>query len=173
MHFSCLFSSVFLILSYHNTFHRLYEGGILFEYFIFMNVIQHYFICRPSDSTVSEDAGIEPRTVANLALAVRLSNHSARSHDGYMNACYKPCKHNKIVSTNALSDFLPVTSHPWLTCIRCIWIVRKPLRRKHQYRFLESSQFRVFWAAVIWNGPTLVQIFCKVSSLCPDTSIYI
>jgi hypothetical protein len=32
--------------------------------------IQHCFICRPSDSTVSEDAGIEPRTVANTALAV-------------------------------------------------------------------------------------------------------
>jgi hypothetical protein len=25
-----------------------------------MYVIQHCFICRPSDSTVSEDAGIEP-----------------------------------------------------------------------------------------------------------------
>jgi hypothetical protein len=28
----------------------------------------------------SEDAGIEPRIVANLALAVRRSNNSARSH---------------------------------------------------------------------------------------------
>ncbi len=33
-----------------------------------MYVIQHCFICRPSDFTVSEDAGIEPRTVATLAL---------------------------------------------------------------------------------------------------------
>ncbi len=41
---------------------------------------QHCFICRPSDSTVSEDAGIEPRTVATTALAVRRDNHSARSH---------------------------------------------------------------------------------------------
>jgi hypothetical protein len=47
---------------------------------IFMNYIQHCFICHPSDSTVSEDAGIEPRTVATLALAVGRSNHSARSH---------------------------------------------------------------------------------------------
>ncbi len=31
--------------------------------------IQHCFICRPSDSTVSNDAGIESRTVATLALA--------------------------------------------------------------------------------------------------------
>jgi hypothetical protein len=31
----------------------------------------------PSDSTVSEDAGIEPRTVATTVLAVRRSNHSA------------------------------------------------------------------------------------------------
>jgi hypothetical protein len=35
--------------------------------------IQHCFICRPSDSTVSEDARIEPRTVATTALAVRHS----------------------------------------------------------------------------------------------------
>ncbi len=42
--------------------------------------IQHCFICRPSDSTVPTDAGIEPRTVATGALAVRHSNHKARSH---------------------------------------------------------------------------------------------
>jgi len=45
-----------------------------------MYFIQHCFICRPSDSIVSEDAGIEPRTVATTSLAVRCSNHSARSH---------------------------------------------------------------------------------------------
>ncbi len=33
----------------------------------------------PSDSTVSEDGGIEPRIVATK-LAIRRSNHSARSH---------------------------------------------------------------------------------------------
>jgi hypothetical protein len=41
---------------------------------------QHCFICRPSDSTVPEEARIEPRRVATTALAVRRSNHSARSH---------------------------------------------------------------------------------------------
>ncbi len=46
----------------------------------FMYCIQYCFICRPSDSTVSEDAGIEPRTVATTALAVRRSNLSAKSH---------------------------------------------------------------------------------------------
>jgi hypothetical protein len=35
---------------------------------------------RPLDSTVSEDAGIEPRIVATLALAVRRSNQAVRSH---------------------------------------------------------------------------------------------
>ncbi len=57
------------------------EGGILkgdfLEFFVYMYDIQHCCISRPVDSTVSEDAGIEPRTVA---LAVRRSNHSARSH---------------------------------------------------------------------------------------------
>ncbi len=42
-----------------------------------MYCIQHCFICRLSDSTVSEDAGIEPRTVA---IGSQRSNHSARSH---------------------------------------------------------------------------------------------
>ncbi len=45
-----------------------------------MSDIKHCFICRPSDFIVSEDAGIEPRTAATTALAVRRSNHSARSH---------------------------------------------------------------------------------------------
>ncbi len=38
-----------------------FSGGFfrIFKYFI-----QHCFICRPSYSTVPEDAGIEPRTVA-------------------------------------------------------------------------------------------------------------
>jgi hypothetical protein len=60
-------------------------GGIQFLtgfFWIFscMYFIQHCFICRPSDSTVSEDAGIEPRTVATSALAVRRSSHSATLH---------------------------------------------------------------------------------------------
>jgi hypothetical protein len=47
-------------------------------YFVYF--IQHCFISRPSEFTVSEDAEIEPRTVATLVWAVRRSNHSARSH---------------------------------------------------------------------------------------------
>jgi hypothetical protein len=44
------------------------------------------FICRPSDSNVSEDAGIEPWTVETSALAVRRSNYSARSYQPEINA---------------------------------------------------------------------------------------
>ncbi len=51
--------------------------GIFLHLFTVFNTL---FICRPSDSTVSEDAGVEPRTVATTALAVRSSNHSAKSH---------------------------------------------------------------------------------------------
>jgi hypothetical protein len=40
--------------------------------FFFIYVIkQHCFICRTSDLTVSEDAGIEPKTVATLALTTK------------------------------------------------------------------------------------------------------
>ncbi len=42
--------------------------------------IQRHFICRPSNSSVSEDVAIEPRTVATSALAFRRSNRSARYH---------------------------------------------------------------------------------------------
>ncbi len=48
-----------------------------------MHDIQHCFIYRPSDFTVSEDPGIEPRTVATTALAVRRSNHSAKYHPSF------------------------------------------------------------------------------------------
>jgi hypothetical protein len=47
---------------------------------IFKHFIQHCVICRPSDSTVPVNAGIEPRTVATTALTVRRFNHSAKSH---------------------------------------------------------------------------------------------
>jgi hypothetical protein len=40
------------------------------DFFFFFYDIQHSFICHPSESTVSEDARIEPRTVATTALAV-------------------------------------------------------------------------------------------------------
>jgi hypothetical protein len=48
-----------------------YLGGKYLGFFLMYN-IQRCFICRHSDSTVSEDAGIEPRTVAlaSTALAV-------------------------------------------------------------------------------------------------------
>ncbi len=45
----------------------------IFRFFLLMYVI------RPSDATVLEDAGIEPRTVATLALTATCSNHSVRS----------------------------------------------------------------------------------------------
>jgi hypothetical protein len=42
----------------------------------FLYFIQQCFICCPTDSTVSEDAGIEPRTAATLTLTAKRSNHS-------------------------------------------------------------------------------------------------
>jgi hypothetical protein len=50
------------------------EIGFFFFFYVRYS-IPHCFICRPSDSTVSEDAGIEPRTVATSALAVRRFKH--------------------------------------------------------------------------------------------------
>jgi hypothetical protein len=39
-----------------------------------VNLFQYCIICRPSDSTMSEDAGIEPRTDATFALAITRLN---------------------------------------------------------------------------------------------------
>ncbi len=47
-----------------NTGTKVLTGGF-FGFFCYV-LIQHCFICHPSDSTVSEDAGIEPRTVHGL-----------------------------------------------------------------------------------------------------------
>ncbi len=79
------FSVVFAFFKMYNkdsqSFHVFFcpfFRGIFFmisKYFI-----QHCFICRPSDFTLPEDAGSEPRTVSTLALAVRRSNLSAKSH---------------------------------------------------------------------------------------------
>ncbi len=55
-----------------------------FGIFSCMYYIHHCFICRPSDTTVSVDAGIEPRTFATSALAVRRSSHLATSHPRHL-----------------------------------------------------------------------------------------
>ncbi len=46
-------------------------------FLFFQCFIQRCFICRPSDSTVPEDAGIEPRTVSTSAFFVQHSDQSA------------------------------------------------------------------------------------------------
>jgi hypothetical protein len=62
--FFFLFSFIFLSLSFFPSlflFFKYFFG----RFFSFCSYnIQHCFICRPSDSTVPTDAGIEPRTVA-------------------------------------------------------------------------------------------------------------
>jgi hypothetical protein len=75
--FCRLLAKIFAPFTFMKNF-RLITGG--FWGIFSMYFIQHCFICRTSDSTVSEDAGMEHRTVATLALAVRSSNNSARSH---------------------------------------------------------------------------------------------
>jgi hypothetical protein len=61
-------------------------------FLILVNFFRHCYIFRPSDSTVSEDAGSEPRSVANLALAVRRSNHSAIDLIQFYEITFRFCK---------------------------------------------------------------------------------
>jgi hypothetical protein len=69
--------SIFVVGNFLNVGLDFFFLNIFFGDFLFFSsyYIQHCFICRPSDSTVPTDAGIEPRTVVTGALAVRRSNH--------------------------------------------------------------------------------------------------
>ena len=69
-----------------------------------MCFIQHCFICRPSNFTVSEDAGIEPRTVATLALAVR----SSRSNLDLIHSRLDLMRFSRVV-TNSEISFAAIT----------------------------------------------------------------
>ncbi len=55
----------------------LFSKGFFDVFSFFMYFFQHCFICRPSDSTPTEDDGIESRTVATLALTAIRSDHSS------------------------------------------------------------------------------------------------
>jgi hypothetical protein len=56
---------------------RFFLQGDYLDFYVLYSTLFHL---PASDSTVSEDAGIEPRTVATSALTVSRSNHSALSH---------------------------------------------------------------------------------------------
>jgi hypothetical protein len=73
----------------------LKEG--FFGFFLFMYDIQH---CFPTVSE-PEHAGIEPRTVATTALAVRRSNHSARSLWSYLRDVNSEDKGETVAVVNA------------------------------------------------------------------------
>jgi hypothetical protein len=71
--------------------------------------IQHCFIRRRSDSTVSEDARIEPKTVVTTALDVRRSNHSARSQQHPHPLDHRVeddnfCRVERLIETNVSSE---------------------------------------------------------------------
>ncbi len=49
-------------------FAKDFQRGTFLDFFIFMYVSQYCSVCRLSDSTVSEDPGVESRIVATIAL---------------------------------------------------------------------------------------------------------
>jgi hypothetical protein len=75
------FSGVFPILPKHNGSGAfLFIQGNFLDYFSFVLYSPVTTSSAAPQIPVSEDAGIEPRTVATSALAVRRPNHSAGSH---------------------------------------------------------------------------------------------
>ncbi len=65
------------IRGHHNEI--ILKGDFWFFYALY-SILFNLPTSQVSNFTVSEDAGIEPRTVATTALTVRRSNHSAKSH---------------------------------------------------------------------------------------------
>ncbi len=58
---------------------KMFKNKEIFWIFL-MYFIQHCFIYRPSDSTMAEDAEIEPKTVSTLTFTVISPNYSAKSN---------------------------------------------------------------------------------------------
>ncbi len=79
------------------------------DFFFLCTIFHTTSSAAPSDSIVSGEAGIEPRTVSITALAVRRSNHSARSH---------LMDESKKCDTLASSVFLKITKFR-IEIIRC------------------------------------------------------
>jgi hypothetical protein len=121
-------------------------------------------ICRPSDSAVPEDAGIEPRTKETLALVVWSSYHLA-----LMNLVHQLCK--KIKATEEKTYRAPVGSIPKKTGKR--WICVKNGKRDF---FIGSSSHRhtvavrEFHLAV--NRACFAISFSKPCYTCTDRHIF-
>ncbi len=126
------------------------------HFFFFLYCIQHCFICRPSDSTLSEDAVIEPRTVATTAMTVRRSNHSAKSHPllvdlQYFSTCFLSCLFSCLSPLPHLNLILPLPFFPLnhfpafpssvsLPCLSFLWIISLPFfPLPHFPAFLSSA----------------------------------
>jgi hypothetical protein len=81
----------------------LFLKGDYFEFIcIFMYVTQHFFIYRPSNSTVWEDSA-----GSTLALTARRSNHWARSHANF-NIIFTLKVHIRHESCTLIKKFLIV-----------------------------------------------------------------
>ncbi len=57
--------------------------GMFLIFFSSMYCIQYCFICRPSDSTVSENDGIEPKPIETSALAAYLLSNRYKGTTTY------------------------------------------------------------------------------------------
>jgi hypothetical protein len=92
-----------------------------------MYFFQHCFSCRLSDSTVSEDDEIEPRTVATLPLAIRRSNHLARSHPqalGYISSTVMRDTYSVMTVSSLTTQNVPASMQRSIERCRGIEIIK-------------------------------------------------
>jgi len=149
------------------------KGNFLKLKTFFMYNIQHCFICHPSDSTVSEDAGIEPRTVATTALAVIRSNHSARSYPQSARSHPLPARFppqsarkfwasaEKHYRVPAFRSWLGLIYNDWFIMIQR-WCPAPSLRRKESATWQPASHFiRYFLSYISQCARTFSFLLCR------------
>jgi hypothetical protein len=81
------------------------------DFFIVLFFIQRCFFCRPSNSAVSEDAGIEPSSVPDL-MFLGLPDPLVRGPDSWSGSFYNQAYSKKNIDFLLFSDFI-MTFHLW------------------------------------------------------------
>ncbi len=144
----------------------------IFWIFLFLNVIQHCFICRPSDPTVSKDAGIEPRTVAIFGMdhwTPRRSDHSAYEigTDMWCTTRKTFLKKGAIRRNFVVNKYIPALNMNFVKNL-CRLLLSKTFQNKTSRNWksypallYRSSSDPLQRAMPLWNA-ILILVFCTI-----------
>ncbi len=112
--------------------------------FIFMYFIQHCFICRPSDSTVSEDGGIEPKDAGiepMKFMKIYLWNIKCRIQMESPTLAHALCFRSKLTHKKPTSEF-----HAVKILLCAVYTVQICLIKSSKISFFAGSfAYRFLW----------------------------